>query len=185
VLTAIRNEIARHELQETFASRDNIKRALLKELDESTEPWGIKVTDVDIKDITPSDDMRKSLEAERAAESMKAAAIQEAQGKRDAQIAIAESRREAAIQEAEGMVKAVELISAAIRQQPGNQQVLREVVKFLVAQRYVDASQKIGESNNSKVIFMDPKSLNDALDEMILDQGFNNLPGSGRPPSNN
>lgn len=51
-------------------------------------------------------------------------------------------------------------------------------MRFLVAQRYVDASQKIGESSNSKVIFMDPRSLTDALDELVSNS--DNLPGAGR-----
>jgi hypothetical protein len=64
-------------------------------------------------------------------------------------------------------VQAVKLISAAMRDQPQSKGVLEQMVKFLVAQRYVDASQKISESPNSKVIFMDPKALTETVNGMM------------------
>lgn len=178
VLTALRDQIGRMTMDKIIVAREEISNKLLRKLDEVTESWGVKVTRVEVKDIKPSEEVLKSMDKVRAASSEKEATVSVAQGKRDAVILEADSRRQAAIAEAEGIVEAVRLISASIQNQPGNQQILREIVRFLVAQRYVDASQKIGESSNSKVIFMDPRSLTDALDELVSNS--DNLPGAGR-----
>ncbi|MFZ4666139.1 MAG: SPFH domain-containing protein [Prochlorotrichaceae cyanobacterium] len=178
VLTALRDQIGRMTMDKIIVAREEISNKLLRKLDEVTESWGVKVTRVEVKDIKPSDEVLKSMDKIRAAASEKEATVSVAQGKRESVILEAESRRQAAISEAEGIVEAVRLISASIQNQPGNQQILREIVRFLVAQRYVDASQKIGESSNSKVIFMDPRSLTDALDELV--SSSENLPGAGR-----
>jgi len=178
VLTALRDQIGRMTMDKIIVAREEISNKLLRKLDEVTESWGVKVTRVEVKDIKPSEEVLKSVDKVRAASSEKEATVSVAQGKRDAVILEADSRRQAAIAEAEGIVEAVRLISASIQNQPGNQQILREIVRFLVAQRYVDASQKIGESSNSKVIFMDPRSLTDALDELVSNS--DSLPGAGR-----
>ena len=178
VLTALRDQIGRMTMDKIIVAREEISNKLLRKLDEVTESWGVKVTRVEVKDIKPSEEVLKSMDKVRAASSEKEATVSVAQGKRDAVILEADSRRQAAIAEAEGIVEAVRLISASIQNQPGNQQILREIVRFLVAQRYVDASQKIGESSNSKVIFMDPRSLTDALDELVSNS--DNLPGAVR-----
>lgn len=179
VLTALRDQIGRMSMDKIIISREEISNKVLRKLDEVTESWGVKVTRVEVKDIKPSEEVLRSMDKIRAAQSEQEAAISVAKGKKDAMILEAESRREAAISEAQGIVEAVKLIAGAIQQNPSNQEILREMVRFLVAQRYVDASQKIGESTNSKVIFMDPRSLTDALDELVT-SNTDNLPGVGR-----
>ncbi|MGA0200956.1 MAG: SPFH domain-containing protein, partial [Prochlorotrichaceae cyanobacterium] len=146
VLTALRDQIGHMALDKIIVSREEISKKLLRKLDEVTESWGVKVTRVEVKDIKPSEEVLKSLDKIRTADSEKQAAVSVAQGKQEAMILEAESRRQAAIAEAQGIVEAVKLITSAIQQNAGNQEVLREMVRFLVAQRYVDASQKIGES---------------------------------------
>ena len=181
VLTALRDQIGRMTMEKIIVSREEISNKLLRKLDEVTESWGVKVLRVEMKDVKPSEEVLKSMDRIRTAESEKEAAVSVAQGKRDAAILEAESRRQASIAEAQGIVEAVRLIAGSIQEHPANQAVLREIVRFLVAQRYVDANQKLGESNNSKVVFMDPRSLNDALDELIMSPS-ENLPGSGKRP---
>ncbi len=113
------------DLRETVSSRVAINKALLQQLDEATETWGVKVIRVEVQEIKISDTLREALEAERAAE----------------------SKRKAAISETEGMVESIQRISRALQSQSNSQ----EVLKFLVAQRYVDANLKLGDSNNSKL----------------------------------
>jgi regulator of protease activity HflC (stomatin/prohibitin superfamily) len=162
VLTALRSEIGGIELANTYSSRNEINHALLQQLDEATATWGVKVTRVEIQNITVKDeDLRKSLEAERAAESKKQAAIKEAEGK-----------RQAAIAEANGTVAAIELISRALQ---GHQNP-KDVLQYLIAQKYVDASFKIGESNNSKVVFMNPSHLTEAISDLLHSDSH---PGDG------
>jgi regulator of protease activity HflC (stomatin/prohibitin superfamily) len=153
VITTLRSKIGQMEFSQTFSSRDDINQALLKELDKVTETWGVKVTRVEVQRITPSQAIKEAMDLERAAESKRKAAIAEAEGKREASIA-----------EARGTVQSLEMIAEALRSKPNTQQVL----KYLVAQRYVDANLKLGESNNSKVIFMDPKALTEATSELMV-----------------
>lgn len=141
VITTLRSEIGRMELRETVSSRNKINQALLHELDEATETWGVKVIRVEVQNIKLSAELEKALEAERAAE----------------------SRRKAQISETEGMVEAIRRLALALQAQPNSTEVLR----FLVAQKYVDANFKLGESANSKIIFMDPKALSDTVSELI------------------
>lgn len=144
VITTLRSEIGRMDLRETVSSRNKINQALLHQLDEATETWGVKVMRVEVEEITPSKTMLEALELERAAE----------------------SKRKAAISETEGTVESIQRISKAL-QQPNAQSVMQ----YLLAQRYVDANYKLGESPNSKIIFMDPKSLTETIGDMISSEG--------------
>jgi regulator of protease activity HflC (stomatin/prohibitin superfamily) len=175
VLTALRDQIGRMPMDKIIVAREEISNKVLRRLDEVTDGWGVKVTRVEVKELKPSEEVLKSMDKIRTADSEKQATVSVAQGKKDAMILEAESRRQA-----QGIVEAVKLISGAIDKNPGNQEILKEIVRFLVAQRYVDASQKIGESNNSKVIFMDPRTLTDALDELVVSNN-DPLPGTGKP----
>lgn len=152
VITTLRSEIGKMSLGETFSSRMEINRALLRELDSATAIWGVKVIRVEVQKITPTKTLMEALEQERAAESKKKAAILEAEGK-----------KRAALEEAEGTVQSMRMISDALQSQPNSRQILQ----YMVAQRYVDANYRLGTSPNSKIVFMDPKALTEAMGELI------------------
>ncbi|NEO25615.1 MAG: paraslipin [Kamptonema sp. SIO4C4] len=141
VVTTLRSAIGRLNLDETYSSREKVNQRLLEQLDDATANWGVKVTRIEVREITPAKTVMESLEIERAAE----------------------SKRRAALLETEGTVRSIELLSEALRKQPNAQ----EVLSFLVAQKYVDANEKLGQSSNSKVVFMDPKALNEAMADLI------------------
>jgi len=160
VLTTLRSAIGQLELEQTYSSRTTINQTLLQQLDEATVNWGVKVTRVEVREITPAKTVLESLELERAAE----------------------SKKRAAILEAEGTVRSVELLTKALQAQP----LSREVLQYLVAQRYVDASQQLSASPNSKIVFMDPKALTEAITNIMPDDGGNSSNGSvPNTPSNN
>ena len=171
VLSEIRALFGQVDLAQTFSQIESIGRLLLERLDEVTETWGIKVLRVVIQEIKRPLELDEAIRLEKEAESNHRASLQKAEGDREAAIAEAEGRKRAAIAEAEGIVQATQLISAALQGQPVNSEVLQQVVQFLVAQRYVDANQKISESPNSKVIFMDPKALNEAVTDLVQSDG--------------
>ncbi|MBD1910744.1 MULTISPECIES: stomatin-like protein [unclassified Leptolyngbya] len=150
--TTLRSEIGRMELAQTFSSRNEINQSLLQQLDDATATWGVKVTRVEVQKIAPAKAVMDAMELERAAESKKKAAISEAEGK-----------KRAAIEEAEGAVQSMNLLAEALRAHPNS----REILRYLVAQRYVDANYRLGDSPNSKIVFMDPKALSEALGELI------------------
>lgn len=188
VLTQIRAEMGQLELDETFTARSEINEILLRELDIATDPWGVKVTRVELRDIVPSKDVQDSMELQMSAERRKRAAIltsegereaavNSARGKADSQVLEAEAQQKAAILEAEADQQVIVLKAQAERQE----QVLkaqataealkiltttlkadpmtREALQFLVAQQYIDMGTEIGSSESSKVMFMDPRSI--------------------------
>lgn len=154
VVTAIRGEIGQLDLREAISGRDKINQALLHQLDEATENWGVKIMRVEVQELAPSKTILESLELERSAE----------------------SRRKATMSETEGMVESIRRISLALQNQPNSKAVLQ----YLIAQKYVDANLKLSESDNSKIIFMDPKALNETLGELIsADQTEMGINGNG------
>lgn len=179
VVTTLRSEIGQMTLQQTNSGRDRIIRALLEELDEATAPWGVKVTRVEIQDIKPSPEVIRALENERTAESKRAAAIREAEGRRQAAIEEAEGAKQAAIRNAEAIADSIRRIADALPKGADSQQILR----YLITQRYVDANLQLGESSNSKVVFMDPRAMNDAMAELIGQDFWSNSPNQ-LPPGN-
>jgi regulator of protease activity HflC (stomatin/prohibitin superfamily) len=171
--TTLRSKIGEMDLQRTYSSREEINKALLESLDEATEPWGVKVTRVEIQDIKiKNEDLQKSLESERAALSKKRASIAEAEGKREAAIAAAEGERQAAIKQAEAVAESVKRIADAMPAQARPEDILR----YLVMQRYVDANLQLGQSDNSKVIFMNPRDITENIDALLRDRIVNYSP---------
>jgi regulator of protease activity HflC (stomatin/prohibitin superfamily) len=166
VITTLRSKIGEMDLQKTYSSREEINKALLESLDEATEPWGVKVTRVEIQDIKIPDDLRKSLESERASLSKKRAAIEEAEGEKEAAIRRAEGERQAAIKQAEAISESIKQIADAMP--PGTNP--QDILRYLVMQRYVDANMRLGESQNSKVIFMNPRDITENIDALLRDR---------------
>ena len=123
--TTLRNIIGELELDQTLTSRDLINERMRRILDEATDPWGIKINRVELKNIIPPKEIREAMEkqmrAERErresiliAEGKKAANILEAEGKKEAAIREAEGQREAAIRVAEGRAQAILNVQAAV-----------------------------------------------------------------------
>jgi len=122
--TTLRNLIGELELDETLTSRDIINTKMRLILDEATDPWGIKVNRVEVKNIVPPRDiqeaMEKQMRAEREkreailrAEGEKQSAILSAEGEKEAAILRAEAKKEAAIREAEGRSEAIIKVNEA------------------------------------------------------------------------
>lgn len=166
VLTILRSEIANLEFEETLSSRQEINRQLLRQLDEATESWGVKVMRVEVKTIEPAPDVLESMQKQQAAEIQKRASITEA----------------------EATVASIRQISRAIQADPQAQEVLR----YLIAQKYIESNQKLGESENAKILFMDPKAMNEAMAALFWQRGMRSdetrpppspPPPNGSPPS--
>ncbi|MEQ8381760.1 MAG: SPFH domain-containing protein [Coleofasciculus sp. A1-SPW-01] len=182
VLTQIRSEMGKLELNQTFTARTEVNEMLLRELDIATAPWGVKVTRVELRDIVPSKTVQGAMELQMSAERKKQAAILTSEGEREAvvnsargeaeaQIIDAEARQRAAILEAEaqqkqqvlkaqGTAAAMDILSKKLNTAPSSAQALQ----FLLAQNYLDMGIKIGSSNSSKIMFMDPRTIPATLD---------------------
>jgi regulator of protease activity HflC (stomatin/prohibitin superfamily) len=142
--TNIRTVLGSMELDAMLSQRDAINEKLLRTVDEATAPWGIKITRIEIKDISPPADLMAAMSGQMKAERIKRAQILEAEGQRQAAFLEAEARERAAGAEAE----ATRVVSDAIAS--GNVQA----INYFVAQKYIDALGQLASANNSKVILM-------------------------------
>jgi len=165
--TNLRNIIGELTLDETLTSREIINAKLRTVLDEATDPWGVKVTRVEIKRIDPPKDVMDAMHKQMKAEREKRAMILEAEGFRESQIKKAEGLRESQILEAEGKAKSIQLVADAekysiIARAQGEAEAIRTVfgaikemqpTKEILLIQYFDALKKIADGQASKVFF--------------------------------
>ncbi len=111
--TTLRNIIGDMELDTTLTSRDSINSSMLQIIDQATDPWGIKVTRVELKNIQPPAAIREAMEKQMKAEREKRAAILTAEGEKQSMILTAEGRKESAVLEAEAKKQATILAAEA------------------------------------------------------------------------
>ena len=130
--TTLRNIIGNIELDETLTSRDLINTQMRSILDEATDPWGIKVNRVEVKNIIPPQDIQEAMEKQMRAERERRESILRAEGEKRSAVLIAEGQKESAILAAEGAKQSAILNAeakkeAAIREAEGEAQAIRTV----------------------------------------------------------
>jgi regulator of protease activity HflC (stomatin/prohibitin superfamily) len=173
--TTLRSVIGKLELDKTFEEREIINSSVVAALDEAARSWGVKVLRYEIKDLTPPQEILRSMQAQITAEREKRALIASSEGKKQEQINIATGDRESFIQRSEGerqaqinratgeaaaiiavadaTAKAIEKIALAI-ERPGGLQA----VNLKVAERYVEAFSGMAKTNNTMIV---PANLGD------------------------
>ena len=160
--TTLRNIIGDLELDETLTSRDTVNTEMRAILDEATDPWGIKINRVELKNIMPpseiQDAMERQMKAERErrenilrAEGEKKSAILTAEGEKESAILRAEAKKEAAIREAEGTAEAILTVQTAVAE--GIKRINEaNPSEAYIAMKSLESFEKIADGKSTKII---------------------------------
>ena len=165
VLTQIRAEMGKLDLDQTFTTRQEVNEVLMKELDQATDPWGVKVTRVELRDIQPSRGVQQAMEQQMTAEREKRAAILRSEGERDSQVNAARGRAEALLLDAEAQAKQQTLLAQAradaasrlAEAMQANPQAA-EAMRLLLAGDWMAMGQQMAHAPGGSVLMVDPQS---------------------------
>ena len=176
VLTKIRAEMGKLDLDQTFTTRSEVNELLLRELDQATDPWGVKVTRVEMRDIVPSPGVQQAMEQQMTAEREKRAAILRSEGEKESQLNEARGRAEALVLDAKAQKEALLLEAEAQSQQ---QQVLAdakakaalvmaealqsnphtaEAMRLMLAKEWMVMGEQLADAPGGSVLMVDPQS---------------------------
>lgn len=176
VLTQIRSEVGLMDLDQTFSARQAINERLLQELDVATDPWGIKVTRVELRDILPSPGVVESMEKQMTAERRKRATVLDSEGEQEAAINVARGRAEALVLDAEAQSRAVVVAAEATAQQQKllaeargqaaavlaevlqQHPTAAEALRLLLAKDWMTMGEQLAQAKAGSVLMVDPQS---------------------------
>ncbi|MFN7914131.1 MAG: SPFH domain-containing protein [Vicinamibacterales bacterium] len=167
-LSALRNVIGQLDLDHTLASRDTTNAQLRAALDTATQQWGVKVMRIELKNITPPEEIRLTMEKQMTAERTRRAVVTTAEGEKSSAILRAEGQKQSAIVTAEGSKQAAILAAegqaaARLRVAQAEAQAIQMVAQaiggagnpaqYLIAQRYLESLNSIA-AGADKLVFM-------------------------------
>jgi regulator of protease activity HflC (stomatin/prohibitin superfamily) len=154
VVSVVRNEVGQLDLDEAMSGMNKINQALKAELSAPADSWGVEVVRVDVQEIILSQTVRDSLEKQIAAK----------------------TEGQATMAKTQATVKSIQQISEALHASDDPKAILN----YLIAKDYVASNEAVSKSENSKIIFMNPGALNEAVTDLIngADSGHRG-PGSG------
>jgi len=176
VLTQIRTEMGKLDLDQTFTTRSQVNELLLRELDEATDPWGVKVKRVEMRDIIPSQGVKEAMEAQMTAEREKRAAILRSEGEKEAVLNDARAKAESVVLNATAQKEAVLLAADAEAQKQeqlakanaqaalyiakaiGENKDTEEALRLLLAKDWMKMGEEMAHAKAGSVLMVDPQS---------------------------
>lgn len=185
--TTMRSELGRLELDKSFSERDDLNDAIVRAVDEASDPWGIKVTRYEIKDISPTDTIEEAMKQQMRAEREKRAEILSSEGDKEARINVSKGHRQEAINlsvgekqrrinESDGRAQSIQIISEATAQgireiadairTPGGDKATR----FRIAEQFISQFGNIVENAETTVLPFDLAQFK-SLIQTVIGQG--------------
>lgn len=164
--TNLRSVIGSMDLDETLSNRQKINEMLMAIVDEATNPWGVKIIRIEIRDLKMPPQLQEAMNLQMTAERKRRAQVTEATGAREAEILRAEGEKQAAVLRAEGERQAAFLnAEAREREAEAEGKATRMVseaiaagdiqaIQYFLGLKYVEALQEIGKADNSKLVLM-------------------------------
>jgi len=173
--TTMRSVMGKLELDKTFEERETINSVIVDAVDKASDPWGVKVTRYEVKNIMPPQSIKDAMEKQMRAEREKRATIAESEGDRQAKINRAEGEKQQMIAQSEGEKqkrineaegRAVEILKVAEATANGIREIAKAInekgginaVNLRIAEQYLDEFGKLAKTNNSIII---PSNLSD------------------------
>lgn len=167
--TTMRSVIGKLELDKTFEERDTINVSIVEAVDKASEPWGVKVTRYEVKNIVPPQSIKDAMEKQMRAERSKRAVIAESEGEKQAKINVAEGAKQELIATSEGekqkrineaMGKAAEIEAIATATAMGIKAIAeaigssngKDAVNLRIAEQYLMEFGKLASTNNTMII---------------------------------
>ncbi len=167
--TTMRSVVGRLELDKTFEERETINGSIVEAVDKASEPWGVKITRYEVKNITPPQSIRDAMEKQMRAEREKRAMIAESEGTMQAKINVAEGEKQEAIKKSEGEKlkrineadgRASEIEALAIATANGLRTIAsaidtpygKDAVSLRIAEQYLNEFGKLAQKNNTMIL---------------------------------
>jgi regulator of protease activity HflC (stomatin/prohibitin superfamily) len=188
-MTNIRAVVGEMDLDATLSGRDRINTSLLTILDGATEPWGVKVSRVEIRKIEPPENLIRAMNLQMTAERERRAAVARAEGEKQALVLQAEGRRDAAMRDAEARERLAEAEANATRmvaEAAAGSGV--DALRYFVAEKYVKAFEALASNPSSRLVVVPMESaalaggITHAL-ELLRLPGAGGAPGAAPPPA--
>lgn len=159
--TTLRNIIGSLELEKTLTSRDHINTSMRSVLDEATDPWGIKVTRVELKNIMPPKDIREAMEKQMRAERERRESVLQAQGQKESQILVAEGLKESTILKANAERESKILVADADKQ-----------ARIMAAEAEAQAIMKVQQATAETLRLLNEAAPNDQIIKLKALEAF-------------
>jgi len=182
--TTMRSEIGKLDLDRSFSERDDLNDAIVKAVDEASDPWGIKVTRYEIKDIYPTDTIEEAMKQQMRAEREKRAEILSSEGDKESRINVSKGERQEAINlsigekqrrinEAEGRARAIEITSNATAE--GIKEIAQAIrtpggdkaTNFRIAEQFISQFGNIIETADTSVLPFEMAQLKSVLEAVL------------------
>jgi regulator of protease activity HflC (stomatin/prohibitin superfamily) len=187
-MTNIRSVVGELDLDATLSGRDRINTTLLTVLDGATEPWGVKVSRVEIRKIEPPDNLIRAMNLQMTAERERRAAVARAEGEKQALVLQAEGRRDAAMRDAEARERLAQAEATATRMvAEAASGAGTDALRYFIAEKYVKAFEAMAGNPSSRLVVVPMESaalaggITQAM-ELLRTPGTGPSPGP-RPPA--